>query len=354
MLILSLLACTPGADTATAHTGDTARVDDTADTADTGPEITGIVPPPWMTEASVFTVPMGRGRTQFVLDEGFRIEDFAVPQVFVAPDGQFGMMATDMRMTDTFVKRSVFYSADGTEWADATVLIAPDAWSEGCGTRLEDGAVWHRGEGLWLYIFEGTEAAEGGSSQGKRHFCQARTTDGVAFETVAEPLYSGSYEGDIVSVPAILPLEDGDGRLFFNGDLLVNPGIRIANVDVDTLITDVVAPDPILDARDVDPNPVYRSEGGFGLFHTWADPEDDNHTGLGWTFLDADGTAVEGADVALLDSPGTCGKLGTGTCYMDPTYAALPDGRLVLYFTVLTTAEDGSFTVAIGRAFSGD
>ncbi len=325
---------------------------DTSDSQETS-SVPGIVPPPWESEAAVFTLPEGRGRTGFVLDETFSMASFAVPQLFVAPDGRFGMMVTDMRGTDTFVSRSVVYSDDGVDWDDASVLIEPRAWPSGCGARLEDGAVWHRGEGVWLYIVVGTDAVEVGS-QGKRVFCQATTTDGVNFETAADPLYTGSYDGDLISVPAILPVEDGDGHLYFNGDLLTDPGIRIATVDVTTLAVDVLTPAPILPATAVDPNPVYLAEGGLGLFHTWADPADPDFTGLAWARLDEDGVAIDGADDAVLRSPGVCGKERLGACYVDPTYATLPDGRLALYFGEWTTAEDGSYSVAVRRAFSVD
>lgn len=326
----------------TGETGDSADTGESAETGesgDTGLPEGGLGPPAWLAEeAARFTVGRDEG-WEWERDDDWQIEDFAVPQLFVAPDGRYGMFATNMDGTNATSGRSVFWSEDGLTWEEGGVFLWPADVGNECGTRLEDATLWHAEPTRWVLLVEGV-FQDGEATGGEpRIFCALESTDGERWERVAEPTFSGESPEDRVSVPSVLAGEVG-ARLWYNGDLLARaagPGIRVADIDgVDHTVT-VLSAEPMLGEMQVDPAPVYREGGGVRLYHTWF-ADDEITSGIGAVELDPEGLTPSGEDRLLVPSRGAnCGKEREGECLMDPTFLALPDGTLVLYFTALET-----------------
>lgn len=320
------------------------------DTGDTAAPLPAWSPAPWLAEAEHFTVPAERGLTWELEDT--RIEGYAVPQIFVAPDGRFGMLAT--WMAGNVEDRYVLWSDDGVTWTEGGVFMASDAFPYTCGDRLEDAAVWREDAGTWTFLFEGTEFVEGGGlSLEPRNLCAATTTDLETWTFDNAIFWAGVDEDDRVSVPAILPFASEGARLWYNGDLNANtdegPGVRMSALDR-AGVTPVHA-DPLMDWDHVDPMPVFREGGGVRLYHSRFRGEQGE---AGLRVVELDGDLLPADDGALLlASPGDCGEPPSGECYMDPTFLALDDGTLYLYFTI-ATSDGGSLTSAIGRAVARD
>lgn len=346
---------TGGADTAT--DGDTGATPDSgADTGDvdSGDPTQGTwLPPAWDDGAASFTVPADRGRA-WAIDPSFRLDGFAVPHLLRTPDGGWAMLATDMRGNDRFLARSVLWSDDGATWTEGGALLRAEDFPYGCRARLEDSTSWMAAPGVWTFLFLGALEDAEGDGQEERWLCGASTSDLASFSYGEGPLFDGTFDGDLVSVPAVLAFDGEDPRLWYNGDLLgvseEGPGIRVARIAADGAVADVSA--PLLHAGNVDPAPAYVEGGGVRLYHTWSEGP-DGATGVGFTDLDA-ALVPTGEDVAAFLSPGACGKEPLGTCYMDPAFARLDDGTLALYFGVTEYAGDGTFTTWIGRAVATD
>lgn len=323
----------------TGHSGETGDTGDTGDSSDTGLPEGGLAPPDWLAEeAAHFTVGRDEG-WEWERDEDWQIEDAAVPQVFVAPDGRYGMFLTNMDGSNDTAGRTVYWSEDGLDWAPGGVFLWPSDLGNECGTRLEDATLWHAEPSRWVLVVEGV-FQDGEATGGEpRIFCALESRDGEAWSRVDEPTFRGETTEDRVSVPMILAREEG-ARLWYNGDLLgraAGPGIRVADIDgVDHTVT-VLSAGPMLDEMQVDPAPVYRAGGGVRLYHTWF-ADDEITSGIGAVELDPEGLAPAGEDRLLVPSRGSnCGKEREGECLMDPTFLALPDGTLLLYFTALET-----------------
>lgn len=333
-----------------AETGETAI--DTVDTVDTDtgePVVDPWAPPMDFVDAYHFTVPTDRGLV-WEIDEDFAIDNYTVPQVFVAPDGRYGLFATNMGSTEDNSARTVFWSDDGVDWENGGVMFRPSDVPYDCGDRLEDQAVWEDGV-TWRFILECSTPGEDGNPVGPRQFAVASSMDLESFDFDPAPMFAGTVEGEVDSVPYVLPFAEQDPRLFYNGDLTgkttEGPGIRIGTIDPTTrLLGDIEG--PITTGENVDPMPVYLEGGGIRLYHT--------DFGTPWSLavveLDEDLT-VSATPSTIVPGEGGCDGDVEGTCYADPTYIRLDDGTIYLYFTRLVRDPYG-YTSSIGRAIAVD
>lgn len=358
-MLLLLLACVAGSpaggDPGSADAGslDSADTGDTGDSGDSGDSARWL-PPAWMAEAARFTVPADRGLS-WEMDEDFSLDGYAVPQVFVAPDGRFGLLATAMDGRP-FEDRLVLWSDDGLSWEEGGALLSRTAFPYTCGERQEDAAVWREDADTWTFLFEGTSlaAADEWSSE-PRCFCAATTSDLETWSFDDAAMWCGSSEDDRISVPAVLPFAAQAPHLWYNGDLMnvteAGPGIRLAELETGTHDVEVVVADPMLPPEHVDPMPVWREGGGVRLYHTrFVGPA--GTTGLHVVELDDD-LQPTGDDLPILSSPGLCTLEPSGACYMDPAFLALDDGTLLLYFTVAEYSDE-SIVASVRRAVATD
>jgi hypothetical protein len=67
-----------------------------------------------------------------------------------------------------------------------------------------------------------------------------------------------------------------------------------------------------------------------------------------------DGVTFDRFELIRSSEPASCDFTNPGECILDPAFLALPDGRLVLYFTWWKTLAEGQFAFDIGRAFAVD
>lgn len=314
-------------------------------------------PPPWLWQAQHLTVAPDRGLV-FEIDEDFEIVDRTVPQLYVLPDGRFGMLVTRMGSSEEHWARTVLYSDDGLTWTDGEPLLWPDDFEQNCGNRLQDGAVWIQDEQTYRFVMEGfyDQAKQGEQPLEETFLCHGTTTDGASFELSDDYFWTGELEDECNSVLSALTLESGLGLFFYNGDLTrlsdEGPGIRAFTADPETLAIEVQTPAPLLPWYHVDPNPLFLEGGGLRLYHTWFAEEHGGPlagTGLGAVDLDEDLNAI-GEPVLVLEA---IGDEQEGDKPMDPTLLQLSDGRLVLYYTSFVR-EPGVAYARIRRAFAVD
>lgn len=314
-------------------------------------------PAAWRDDAAFFTVGLTEGLT-WEVDKDFRLEGFAVPQLFIAPDGRTGMFATHMAHED-FLARSVLWSSDGLIWEEGGPILEVQDFPYECGDRLEDATMWREDANTWTVVVEGTPMVEGGEfSQEPRHFCAASTSDMESFSYSDGPLFSGATEDDRPSVPAILEIEELGSFLWYNGDVTgaspEGPGIRLARIEPGPHAVEIVYGDPILSRYHVDPMPVYLEEGGVRLYTTYLAPG-AGCSGIRATDLDA-ALLPTGTDHGfMLASSGQCDPAQEldGRCLMDPTLVHAADGTLLLYFSDVTFSAD-DLDPGIGRAIAVD
>lgn len=381
-MLLGLFACAAATDTGkvgetatdspvetadTPETGDSGETGDSAETAETGdsaetgetgetatPPASRWTPPATYADADSFTVPADRGLS-WEVDPDFAIENFTVPQVFRGPDGRYGMFATNMdAVSPDYAGRTLYWSDDGLSWTSEGALFTPDDVPYDCGTRFEDAAVWEDGD-VYRFVIECSAPADDGNPLGPREFVVASTTDFATFQWDTAPAYTGSTDGEVVSVPYLLPVAEGAPQLFYNGDLTgvtsYGPGIRVADLDATTRLVSLPDPAPILPGSEVDPMPVYLEGGGLRLYHTTIQDTFDPWN-LAVTDLD-DALDATTATTTILAGEGGCDGDQDGTCYADPAFVHLDDDTLVLYFTRLVRDPYG-YTATIGRAFATD
>lgn len=335
------------------ETGETGA--ETGETGDTGErEATEWDPPDWDDQAWHFTAPDDRGLF-WEIDESWSMENFSVPQMFMLPDGRYGMLVSDMRSTPDFVARYLFTSEDGHDWTDEGGLIYPEDFPYDCKERFEHATVWREAVDKWTFIVEGASITTGGDSAEKRYFCAASTADLETWDYGTGPMFSGLTEEDRISVPTVLSTHDGSAMLWYNGDLTAltaeGPGVRTVRVNAGDHAWTSYQSTPIYAAEYADPNAVHLEGGGVRLYNRFVTK--DGESGIGYTGVD-DTLTPTGDPVGLLYSTGECGKgEQTGECLGDPSFIRTDDGTMYLYFYVLTEA-DGELYTSIGRAVAVD
>jgi hypothetical protein len=359
----------PEGDTDTDADSDTDADADTDTDTDTDvyhyPEL--MTPADWAWQMDYFTVPADRGLI-WELDEDFFLPNVAVPEPFVMPNGNYGMLVTQMGAPQHQMPRGLWVSNDGHDWAQFGIFGHPDEFTEVyCGNRLNDAAVWVQYEDSYRVIYEGMYDV--GLDHGPHtadpdpfyFLCHGTTSDFETMTPADDYLWEGSFVGEEMSVPAVLSASDGSGVLFYNGDMSAEtpegPGIRAVAVEQDTLLVTQLAADPILPRPFVDPTPIFVEGGGIRVYHTIFTEEDpDYQAGIGLVHLD-DSFQTTDDPVQALISDGDCEleEASFGECLMDPAYLRLPDGTMMLFMTALYIPDDhGMPVIGIKRAIAVD
>jgi len=328
------------------------------------------VPPSWMWQANSLMVERDRGWS-FALDETWDLKGYTVPQLFVMPDGRYGMLATKMGdtadLSSSYYGRTLLTSTDGLSWEDQGVILRTTDFSVECGNKLQDGAVWIRSPDLYHVVMEGYEEIWADDTGGTvanpwTYFVQATTPDMAAFTPLGGYLFEPEVAEESNSVPSVVTLSDGTGLFYYNGDLMAvtegGQGIRAVRVNPDTLEVMHLHEDPILSHEQVDPNITYVEGGGLRLYHTIFNQSMDpgsvpiyEKPGIGVVDI-GEGFVPSGEVVFALQTDGPCP--GMGTCFMDPTVLRLSDGTIVLYATYFGPDVGGNTMTGLRRAISTD
>jgi hypothetical protein len=343
--------------------GETADPDDTAppvDTEDTAPPEDTQVEDPLPDWLFPHTVPVDRG-FEWQIDWDFVLDNHTVPTIWVMPDGEYGMFATDMA---DMGRLYLWRSADGLEWAqDADPTFTVDMFEGYCGEEFLDLAVVHLPDGRVRVLLEGFNLQGLDNPDiNASTICSAVTSDGVEWTleepgAVFQPHAADDGWTSVLEVTWYAPTEEyllyyvGGGDSDENSDtvhLATSPDGEVFTPQSDYFT--------ITTPGGVDPCPVIEEEGGgVRLYYT------RNHPGgnLGLS-LSEDGRSFE--DQGYLKSLLERGECqwdmdhveGDAICPMDPFFLRLPDDRLVLYFTAFEKLDDGRTIGEIRRAFATD
>ncbi len=316
--------------------------EDSGDPGDSGaPD--GVRPPPWFADAARFTVPDARG-WEWRRDDSFVIADASVPQVFVGPDGRYGMLATDNSISPRVTGRVLHGSDDGVAWSDDGVLFDAADFGEQASERLVDAALVPRSDG-WTFLVEGI-TGDGGYIE--RSFWVARSTDFSTWDLDPEPLRT-TAEGIVhASVPSAFATETETVLWVNSFDARGVTGVKDLGVDPASLaIVGRAGAGGLWPPDLVDPLPVYLEGGGARMYLANIDP------GAAGIYL-----AELGPALAPVGDPTPVivpeGADGCDTMLMDPALLQLPDGRLLLYATESIDCGAASVQLRIVRYVAAD
>lgn len=256
-----------------------------------------------------FTLQPGEG-TNFLLDTTAVIPDASVPTVNIA---------NDRRVILGFTSPQGGRGQTTTADTGRTFIPLTGYTKAGAG----DGAFIYLPDGRTRFIAEEPLS----TSTPQRH--KSRLVSWISFDGInwtreqGVRYQPGTEDDSIASVPAALQVADSVWRLYYVGDWYRTNGIRTA------LSTDwgwtwqAESHGNILRKNDIDPHPVYLSDGRIRIYHRYLQP---NGRG-GIAFTDGNGLIFDTTKTQIL-IPDSVVKSGL---LLDPAVLRFPNGRVACF-----------------------